>query len=363
MLQDLEWGFEYSDSGCVHVYLFHTPPSFLILQPLLCHALFSFFCRWSTIAPFLLSILFILGPFLGGLLLLGLKQALPLHAALLTGIAGGTVGALALWQPLQFLAAGKLPLVHLVLAFAAGVGAYALAAAKLQVHRRKSSKEDGLLGFSQPAHISSTEESNLSLASTSKSKPRSRAGAPRASPLQSLVSAALQPLDVGLSPGALLTGLVTVALCLHSFAEGLMLGVAAAPKSAGLGMRMLVPVALHGLPRGVAAAAALLGSGSGTPAAALVAATLSGLAGPVGAIAALAAGLDYRGLNLWLTMACGFLFPAATLGLMPRATGLDKRRAIAGAILGVGVVLVGFSATRAVCAYTTYCNSAPEALT
>lgn len=273
--------------------------------------------KWERFGPALYALLFVLGPFFGGLLVVLLKRTVSLHSTLLAGLSGGVMLALAIWHPLQLLINGKMSFLAIMALLYTGAFVY--------------------LGL---ARLAKGRTANM----------KSFAG-----------EILLMEKNFWVSPLTMAAFLACGAVMCHTLSEGLMLGVAA-PHAEGLGMYMLVPVSLHGLPRGIAVSSAMYGANK-SGSSALMASALTGLAGPVGAWGAMVAGLDYRGLDYWMVLACGSLFPAAGTGLLSRSVGVDRKRTWLGIILGVIFVLVGFSGTRLLCLNTSYCNSAPEAVT
>jgi zinc transporter ZupT len=147
----------------------------------------------------------------------------------------------------------------------------------------------------------------------------------------------------------------------HAFAEGLALGVAA-PKAYGLGVHLLLPVSLHGLPRGVSAVSTIHG-GTGSGRGALLAAALTGFAGPIAAILAILLGIGYQGLDYWMVLACGSLYPAYGGNLLRRALHVNLKSTFVGLLLGLVFATACLTSTRLVCLHTPYCNSAPETVT
>jgi zinc transporter ZupT len=147
----------------------------------------------------------------------------------------------------------------------------------------------------------------------------------------------------------------------HAFAEGLALGVAA-PKAYGLGVHLLLPVSLHGLPRGVSAVSTIHG-GTGSGRGALLAAALTGFAGPIAAILAILLGIGYQGLDYWMVLACGSLYPAYGGNLLQRALRVNLKSTFLGLLLGLVFATACLTSTRLVCLHTPYCNSAPETVT
>lgn len=153
--------------------------------------------------------------------------------------------------------------------------------------------------------------------------------------------------------------LCCLAVALHALVEGLALGVAA-PQAYGLGRHMVLPVSLHGIPRGAAVASCIFGATDSWHAA-LFSAALMGFVGPLSAIGAILSGIDYTGLDHLMVFACGGLFPCFW-SIMNRAVKLNKRKSIAGLIIGTVFATVCLTCTKLVCLHTPYCNSAPEAV-
>ncbi|XP_022761367.1 putative zinc transporter At3g08650 isoform X3 [Durio zibethinus] len=263
---------------------------------------------------FFVSLLFGLGPLLGGLVLVAFALAFHLQHALLMGAASGIAFVLGAWRPVQLLVYSKMgffPLMSLLMIGAAFVHVSSSSILKILCNKRASSN-------------------NL--------------------PSVPGVTVSVLTLQSFLACG-------TVAF--HALAEGLALGVAA-PKAYGLGRHMVLPVSLHGLPRGAAVASCIFGaidSWHGS----LAAAALIGFVGPISAIGAILAGIDYSGLDHVMVLACGGLVPCF-VRIVQRAIRLDMRKSSCGLAVGVGFATLCLTCTRLVCLHTPYCNSAPEAV-
>ncbi|XP_044473801.1 putative zinc transporter At3g08650 [Mangifera indica] len=263
---------------------------------------------------FFVSLLFGLGPLLGGMVLVSFALAFRLQHALLMGTASGIAFVLGGWRPLQLLFTAKMGLIPLVSLLAAGAAfVHVLSISVLKLAGRKRSSAVTL------PTVTSFPVSVLSL--------------------QSFLSCG--------------------AVAFHALAEGLALGVAA-PKAYGLGQHMVLPVSLHGLPRGAAVASCILGA-TDSWSSALAAAALIGFMGPSSAIAAIFAGIDYSGLDHVMVFACGGLLPSF-VRIVQRAVSLDMRKSSGGLVIGVGFATLCLTCTKLVCLHTPYCNSAPEAV-
>ncbi|XAR55714.1 hypothetical protein NMG60_11035891 [Bertholletia excelsa] len=155
----------------------------------------------EDVSGFVVSLLFGLGPLLGGMVLVAFTLAFRLQHALLTGVASGIAFVLGAWRPLQLLLSSKMGFFPLLLLFALGsLFAHISTRSALKLINKKRTSADTLsaiTGFSVSALT-----------------------------FQSVLSC--------------------VAVALHAVAEGLALGVAA-PKAYGLGRHMVLPVSLHGL--------------------------------------------------------------------------------------------------------------------
>ncbi|GFY81694.1 ZIP metal ion transporter family [Actinidia rufa] len=275
---------------------------------------FSHSYNSEDVSGFFVSLLFGLGPLLGGMVLVAFALAFRLQHALLTGVASGIAFVLGAWRPLQLLLSSKMGFLPLVLLLALG---------------------------SSFAHISTT--SALKLAS------RKRTSADTLSKVTGFSVSAL----------TLQSFLSCAAVALHALAEGLALGVAA-PKAYGLGRHMVLPVSLHGLPRGAAVASCIFGA-TDSWYGSLAAAALIGFVGPLSAIGAILAGIDYSGLDHLMVFACGGLIPCFG-SIVRRALRLGARNGSFGLIIGIGFATVCLTCTKLVCLHTPYCNSAPEAV-
>ncbi|CAI0408212.1 unnamed protein product [Linum tenue] len=263
---------------------------------------------------FFVSLLFGLGPLLGGIILVAFALAFRLQHALLMGSASGIAFVLAVWRPLQLLVSSKMGFIPL---------AFLLTTGAAFTHTLGSS----VLGFGGRKKVSANNLPSVS-------------GFPMS----------IHTLQAFLSCG-------TVGL--HALAEGLALGVAA-PKAYGLGRHMVLPVSLHGLPRGAAVASCIFGATDSWQSG-LAAAALIGFVGPMSAIGSILAGIDYSGLDHVMVFACGGLFPSFATIVM-RASRLDSRKTSIGVGVGVGFAVLCLTCTKLVCLHTPYCNSAPEAV-
>ncbi|XP_077232796.1 ZIP metal ion transporter family [Tasmannia lanceolata] len=264
---------------------------------------------------FLVSLLFGLGPLLGGFILIAFALAFRFQHSLLTGVASGIALVLAAWRPSQLIMSSKIGFFPMLLLLSAGSAFFHFSTSSiLRVASRKKASVNDL-----------SSSSGVSLSALT---------------LQSFFACG--------------------AIALHALAEGLALGVAA-PKAYGLGRHMVLPVSLHGLPRGAAVASCIFGA-TDSWRGALAAAALTGFAGPASAIGAILTGIDYSGLDHWMVFACGALVPSFG-NLFRRSVKLDSQRSIYGLVMGLLFASVCLTFTRLVCLHTPYCNSAPEAVT
>ncbi|XP_043699957.1 putative zinc transporter At3g08650 [Telopea speciosissima] len=263
---------------------------------------------------FIVSLLFGLGPLLGGVILVTFALAFSLQHALLMGVASGIAFVLAAWRPLQLLVSLKMGFLPLLSLLVMGSSLFHISTS----------------GILKLASRKRTSVDNLSTAS-----------------------------GFSISALTLQSFLACGAVALHALTEGLALGVAA-PKAYGLGRHMVLPVSLHGLPRGAAVASCIFGA-TDSWRAALAAAALTGFAGPVSAIGAILAGIDYSGLDYWMVFACGVLIPSFG-SILRRTVRLNRRKSSFGLIIGLVLASLCLMFTRLVCIHTPYCNSAPEAV-
>ncbi|XP_020234933.1 putative zinc transporter At3g08650 [Cajanus cajan] len=263
---------------------------------------------------FFVSLLFGLGPLLGGVILVAFALAFRFQHALLMGIACGIAFVLGAWRPFQLILSSKLGFVPVVLLLAMGAAfIHVSSSGVLKVaSRKKTSVNDlpALTGF----HVS-------------------------VQTLQSVISCG--------------------AVALHALAEGLALGVAA-PKAYGFGRHMVLPVSLHGLPRGAAVASCIYGATDSWHGS-LATAAIIGFMGPISAIGSILAGIDYSGLDHIMVLACGGIIPSFG-NIVKRALSLDKQKSTCGLIMGIGFATLCLTFTKLVCLHTPYCNSAPEAV-
>lgn len=264
---------------------------------------------------FLVSLVFGLGPLIGGIILVTFSLGFSMPHPLLTGVASGIAFRLAAWRPVQLLMTSKMGLFTTLFLLIGGSLAYHAATSSiLRLFNRKRSSVNVI-----------ASSSGLSLSALT---------------VQSLLACG--------------------AVFLHAYAEGLALGVAAR-KAYGLGRYMVLPASLHGLPRGAAAASCVYGA-TDSWRGALAAAALTGLAAPSAAISAILAKIDYDGLDYWMVIACGALIPSFGR-VFRRSLRLDVRKSVVGLLVGVAFASVCLMSTRFICLHTPYCNSAPEAVT
>ncbi|KAK7294907.1 hypothetical protein RJT34_17806 [Clitoria ternatea] len=283
-------------------------------------ALSTFFQNFShdynseDASGFFVSLLFGLGPLLGGIFLVAFALVFHLQHALLMGTACGIAFVLGAWRPLQLILSSKLGFVPVLLLLAMGAALIHVSTSgvlKMAASKKASANELPMVtGFPLSVHT-----------------------------LQSFISCG--------------------AVALHALAEGLALGVAA-PKAYGLGRHMVLPVSLHGLPRGAAVASCIFGATDSWHGS-LAAAAIIGFMGPISAIGAILTGIDYSGLDHIMVLACGGLIPSFGT-VVKRALSLDKRKSTCGIIMGIGFATLCLTFTRLVCLHTPYCNSAPEAV-
>ncbi|KAG6595540.1 putative zinc transporter, partial [Cucurbita argyrosperma subsp. sororia] len=268
----------------------------------------------EDVSGFFVSLLFGVGPLLGGLVLVAFTLAFHLQHALLMGAASGIAFILGAWRPLQLLFSSKMdfiPLVTLLMLGASFIHFSSSSLLKLAGQKRASVNDlPALTNFSVSVHT-----------------------------LQSFLSCG--------------------AVAFHALAEGLALGVAA-PKAYGFGRHMVLPVSLHGLPRGVAVASCIFGATDSWHGS-LMSAALIGFVGPISAIGAILAGIDYSGLDHVMVLACGGLLPSFG-SVIKRAMRLDTQKSSSGLVIGLGFSILCLMCTKLVCLHTPYCNSAPEAV-
>lgn len=271
-------------------------------------------CSSEDASGFFVSLLFGLGPLLGGIVLVSFALAFRFQHALLTSVASGIAFVLGVWRPLQLLLFSKMGFIPLMFLLLMGSAFFHISTSNILKYagRKRASVND----------LSSVTG----------------------------ISVSVLTLQAFLSCGA---------VAFHALAEGLALGVAA-PKAYGLGRHMVLPVSLHGLPRGAAVASCIFGATDSWHGS-LAAAALIGFVGPVSAIGAILAGIDYSGLDHLMVFACGGLLPGFWK-IVRRSLRLDMRKSICGLMIGVGLASLCLTCTKLVCLHTPYCNSAPEAV-
>ncbi|KAL7265744.1 hypothetical protein ACSBR1_003512 [Camellia fascicularis] len=276
--------------------------------------IFSHGYNSEDVSGFFVSLLFGLGPLLGGVVLVASSLAFRLPHALLTGVASGIAFVLAAWRPSQLLFSSKMGFFPFFLLLALG-----------------------------------SAFSYIAITTTLKLTVRKRTSADTLSPVTGFSMSAL----------TLQSFLSCVAVAFHALVEGLALGVAA-PKAYGLGRHMVLPVSLHGLPRGAAVASCIFGA-TDSWYGSLAGAVVIGFVGPLSAIGAILTGIDYSGLDHLMVFACGGLIPCFG-SIVRRAVRLDTKKGSFGLMMGVGFATVCLTCTKLVCLHTPYCNSAPEAV-
>lgn len=271
-------------------------------------------CSSEDASGFFVSLLFGLGPLLGGIVLVSFALTFRFQHALLTSVASGIAFVLGVWRPLQLLLFSKMGFIPVTFLLLMGSGLFHVSTSSILKYagRKRASVND----------LSSV----------------------------SGISVSVLTLQAFLSCGA---------VGLHALAEGLALGVAA-PKAYGLGRHMVLPVSLHGLPRGAAVASCVLGTTESWHGS-LAAAALIGFVGPMSAIGSILAGIDYSGLDHLMVLACGCLLPSFWR-IFRRSLRLDMRKSICGVMMGLSFATLCLTCTKLVCLHTPYCNSAPEAV-
>ncbi|KAI3929134.1 hypothetical protein MKX01_006370 [Papaver californicum] len=252
---------------------------------------------------FLVSLLFGLGPLIGGVLLVAFALASSLQHALLTGLATGIAFVLASWRPSQLLVSSKVRFFPILFLLSMGSSFFHISTSGiLKLAARKKNSVNDLstsLGFSVSALT-----------------------------LQSFLACG--------------------AIALHALSEEWLL------------VHMVLHVSLHGVPRGAAVASCINGA-TNSWRGALAATALNGFASPVSAIGVILAEIDYNGLDYWMALACGALLPGFG-SMFKRAVKLDMRLSSYGLVMGLGFASLCLASTRLFCLRTPYCNSAPEAV-
>jgi len=138
--------------------------------------------------------------------------------------------------------------------------------------------------------------------------------------------------------------LVFGVLLVHSLPEGFAIGSAFASDRAGLGVFVLVAIALQNVPEGTASAIPMRDAGF-TPVQQFWAAVATSAPQPVGAVAAYVLVEHIEGLlPVSFAFAAGAMLALVALELVPQAfTARTWRMALAGAVAG-GAIMVGLSA-------------------
>jgi ZIP family zinc transporter len=138
--------------------------------------------------------------------------------------------------------------------------------------------------------------------------------------------------------------LVFGVLLVHSLPEGFAIGSAFASDRAGLGVFVLVAIALQNVPEGTASAIPMRDAGF-TPAQQFWAAVATSAPQPVGAVAAYVLVEHIEGLlPVSFAFAAGAMLALVVVELVPQAfTVRTWRMALAGAVAG-GALMVGLSA-------------------
>jgi ZIP family zinc transporter len=138
--------------------------------------------------------------------------------------------------------------------------------------------------------------------------------------------------------------LVFGVLLVHSLPEGFAIGTAFASERAGLGVFVLLAIALQDVPEGTASAIPMRDAGFG-PAQQFWAAVASSAPQPVGAVVAYLLVEQIEGLlPVSFAFAAGAMLALVALELVPQAfTARTWRSALAGAVAG-GTIMLGLSA-------------------
>lgn len=250
-----------------------------------------------------------IGPLVGAVIHMLLLNSVKLPVAMATGIGEGVALLVATWKPLQMLMDGKINIFQIFFLFCAGAVLHFL------LRKYVESKSKSLKG-----EIILPGSANL------------------------------------MSPMARRACLAALMVWFYSFVEGLAMGVAA---TSGYNRYLVFPVALHGLPRGVGVGSVVYGA-TGSKKGSSLAATLTCLAAPMGAICAALTGVGPTGLEYWLVLACGSLFPWSRVVAFlrgRRAPKADPKTTYFGISMGVVLTIMCLTTTRLVCLHTPYCGT------
>lgn len=249
-----------------------------------------------------------IGPLLGVVIHSLLLSSVTLPVAMATGIGEGIALVTATWKPLQMLLDGRVNIIQIVFLF--GGGAF------LQL---------------------------LLLRNFIKSKPKAKGEV-------ILLGSAIT------SPLARLACLASLSISFYSFVEGLAMGVAA---TSGYNRYLVFLVALHGLPRGVAVGSLVYGA-SGSKKGSILAAACSAMAAPMGAVFAALSGVGPSGLEFWLVLAGGSVFPwsrAIAFFRGQQSVKVDPNTTYVGILFGVVLTIMCVVTVRLVCLQTPYCGT------
>jgi zinc transporter, ZIP family len=142
--------------------------------------------------------------------------------------------------------------------------------------------------------------------------------------------------------------LVFVVLFVHSFPEGLAIGTAYASSTAGLGLYVIVAIALQNIPEGTSVAIPMDAAGFGR-AQQFWAAVVTSAPQPVAAVVAYALVQQVRGLlPVSFAFAAGAMLSLVALELLPQALARARWRAgLAGCAVGA-LLMLAFSAVLGV---------------
>jgi ZIP family zinc transporter len=136
------------------------------------------------------------------------------------------------------------------------------------------------------------------------------------------------------------SALVFLVLFVHSLPEGFAIGTAYASETAGLGLFVVIAIAIQNIPEGTSVAVPMAAAGYSAPRQ-FWAAVATSLPQPVGAVIAFVLVEEITSLlPLSFAFAAGAMIALVIVEVAPAALAGDRRQAIAGGLAGAALMLV-----------------------